>query len=76
MNEHLPEDSEPQLELSLRAKGLDDAQLLITVVSLGMCRALAAGTLILQWDFEARVSASVMAELGDGLMAASPAAPV
>jgi len=32
--------------------------------------------LVLQWDFEARVSASVMAELGDGLMAASPAAPV
>ncbi|HYO64519.1 MAG TPA: hypothetical protein VEU33_00445, partial [Archangium sp.] len=31
---------------------------------------------VLQWDFEARVSASVMAEFGDGLMAASPAAPV
>jgi hypothetical protein len=45
MNEHLPEDSDPQMELSLRAKGPDDAQLLITITSLGMCRALAAGTL-------------------------------
>lgn len=45
MNEHLPDDSDPQMELSLRAKGPDDAQLLITVASLGMCRALVAGTL-------------------------------
>jgi len=45
MNEHLPENSDPQMELSLRARGPDDAQLLITVASLGMCRALAAGAL-------------------------------
>jgi hypothetical protein len=45
MNEHLPENSDPQMELSLRAKGADDAQLLITIASLGMCRALATGTL-------------------------------
>lgn len=45
MNEHLPENSDPQMELSLRAKGTDDAQLLITIASLGMCQALATGTL-------------------------------
>ncbi|WNG53427.1 DUF3969 family protein [Archangium gephyra] len=45
MNEHLPENSDPQMELSLRARGGDDAQLLVTIASLGMCQALAAGTL-------------------------------
>ncbi|WP_257454759.1 DUF3969 family protein [Archangium lipolyticum] len=45
MNGHLPENSDPQMELSLRAKGADDAQLLITVASLGMCQALATGAL-------------------------------
>jgi hypothetical protein len=45
MNEHLPENSDPQMELALQAKGADDAQLLITIASLGMCQALATGTL-------------------------------
>jgi hypothetical protein len=45
MNEHSPENPDPQTELSLRAKGTDDAQLLITVASLGMCQALATGAL-------------------------------
>jgi hypothetical protein len=45
MTEHLPENSDPQMELSLRARGADDAQLLLTVASLGMCQALATGAL-------------------------------
>ena len=46
MNEDLPEDSAPSLELSLRAKGREEAQWLIAVTSLGMCQALAAGVLL------------------------------
>ena len=45
MSDHLPENSKHQWELSLRAKGTEDAQLLITVAALGMCQALAAGSL-------------------------------
>jgi hypothetical protein len=45
MNDPSPENPEPQEELSLRAKGTDDAQLLVTIAALGMCRALAAGAL-------------------------------
>ncbi|WP_239576430.1 DUF3969 family protein [Archangium primigenium] len=33
------------MELSLRARGADDAQMLITIAALGMCRALTSGTL-------------------------------
>src|SRR4051794_23705880 len=40
------------------------------------CLTVGLATLVLQLDFETRVSAPVMAEFGDGLMAASPAAPV
>ncbi|OJH39595.1 DUF3969 family protein [Cystobacter ferrugineus] len=45
MNGQLPKSSGPQKELSLRATGADDAQLLITIASLGMCRALSKGQL-------------------------------
>ncbi|WNG25240.1 DUF3969 family protein [Cystobacter fuscus] len=45
MSEHLTEDPDPRKELALRAVGVDDAQLLIAVASLGMCGAIAKGEL-------------------------------
>lgn len=45
MNRYSTENLDTSVEFSLRAKGSDDAQLLVIVASLGMCQALASGAI-------------------------------
>jgi hypothetical protein len=45
MSEHLPDGFDSQEILWLRAKGADEAQRLVAVTALGLCRALATGAI-------------------------------